>query len=131
MTQSLYEAIGGEAAVHAAVKIFYRKALADKRISRFFAGVDMDQLIIKQKAFLTMVLGGPNNYAGKDVRTGHAHMLKKGLNGTHVDAVVENLTSALKELDVKDSEIAKIAAIIVAIGHSVRNAKPQVATGGF
>ena len=125
MTQSLYEAIGGESAVNAAVDIFYRKALVDTRISRFFAGVEMDQLIIKQRAFLTMVLGGPNKYVGKDVRTGHAHLLKRGLDDTHVNAVVENLTEALNELHVKDEDIAKIASIIIAIGHSVRDVKPE------
>ena len=124
MVQSLYETIGGEPAVHAAVEIFYRKALADNRISRFFTGVDMDQLIIKQKAFLTMVLGGPNKYVGRDMRTAHAHVLKKGLNDAHVAAVVENLSSALKELGVKDREIAKVAAIITAIATSVRDVKP-------
>ena len=125
MTQSLYEAIGGESAVNAAVDIFYRKALVDTRISRFFAGVEMDQLIIKQRAFLTMVLGGPNKYVGKDVRTGHAHLLKRGLDDSHVNAVVENLTAALNELHVKDEDIAKIASIIIAIGHSVRDVKPE------
>ena len=124
MVQSLYETIGGEPAVHAAVEIFYRNALADNRISRFFTGVDMNQLIIKQKAFLTMVLGGPNKYVGRDMRTAHAHVLKKGLSEAHVAAVVENLSSALKELGVKDREIAKVAAIITAIATSVRDVKP-------
>ena len=117
MEQSLYETIGGEAAVHAAVEIFYRKALADNRISRFFIGVDMDHLITSQKAFLTMVFGGPNNYTGADMRTGHAHLVKKGLNDSHVDAVIENLASTLQELGVKDREIAKVALI----ANSVRN----------
>lgn len=123
MAQSLYETIGGEAAVHAAVEIFYRKALADDRISRFFIGVDMDHLITSQKAFLTMVLGGPNKYVGKDMRTAHAHVLKRGLSDVHVQAVVENLSSALQELGVKDREIAKVAAILTAIATSVRNTK--------
>ena len=43
MTQSLYEKIGGDAAVNAAVDIFYRKVLADDRINQFFEGVDMDK----------------------------------------------------------------------------------------
>lgn len=123
MTQSLYEIIGRDPVVNAVVESFYQKVLRDERISGFFAGVDMDRLISKQKAFLTMVLGGPNKYTGKDMRTGHAHLLKQGLNESHVDAVVENLSSALKESNVKEREIAKITAIIVAIAHSVRDAK--------
>lgn len=117
MTKSLYETLGGEAAVNAAVDIFYRKVLADQRINRFFESVDMDRQASKQKAFLTMVFGGPNNYTGKDMRTGHAHLVKMGLNDSHVDAVIENLGSTLKELGVKDAEIAKVAAI----ANSVRN----------
>ena len=33
---SLYDRIGGEAAVDAAVELFYRKVLNDYRINRFF-----------------------------------------------------------------------------------------------
>lgn len=117
MAQSLYEILGGEAAVNAAVEIFYRKVMADKRISRFFEGVDMERQIAKQKAFLTMVFGGPNNYTGTDMRTGHAHLVKKGLNDSHVDAVLENLASSLQELGVNDREIAKVTLI----ANSVRN----------
>ena len=38
---------------------FYRKVLADERISRFFDDVDMERQAAKQKAFLTMVTSGP------------------------------------------------------------------------
>jgi hemoglobin len=109
MAQSLYEQLGGEPAVNAAVDIFYRKMLADDRVSRFFEGVDMDGQAQKQKAFLTMVFGGPNKYSGKDMYEGHKHLLKMGLNDAHVDAVIENLGSTLKELGVKDDLIAQVA----------------------
>ena len=110
MTDSLFEKLGGETAVNAAVDIFYRKVLADDRIARFFEGVDMDAQASKQKAFLTMAFGGPNNYSGKDMRDGHAHLVKDGLNDTHFDAVVENLGATLKELGVSDDLIGEVAA---------------------
>ncbi|MGH1462444.1 MAG: group I truncated hemoglobin [Neptuniibacter sp.] len=112
---SLYERIGGEAAVDAAVDIFYRKVLADDRISHYFEDVDMDGQAAKQKAFLTMVFGGPHNYTGMDMREGHKHL--KGLNDTHFDAVLENLAGTLTELGVPESDIAEIAGI----GNSVRD----------
>lgn len=111
MTQSLYDQLGGEPAVNAAVDIFYRKMLSDDRVSRFFEGVDMDRQASKQKAFLTMVFGGPNKYTGKDMYEGHKHLIKMGLNDSHVDAVIENLGSTLKELGVKDELIAQVAAL--------------------
>ena len=108
---SLYEQIGGDAAVNAAVDIFYRKVLKDARINLFFTGVDMDRQAAKQKAFLTMAFGGPNNYSGLDMRRGHAHLVAQGLNDSHFDAVVENLGATLKELGVADTLIAQVAAI--------------------
>ncbi len=111
MSDSLYEQLGGEAAVNAAVDIFYRKVLADDRISKFFEGVDMGNQAAKQKAFLTMAFGGPHNYSGKDMRDGHAHLVAHGLNDAHFDAVMENLGATLKELNVPDELIAKAAAI--------------------
>ena len=93
---TLFEQLGGNAAVNAAVDIFYRKVLNDRRINRFFEGVDMEKQAAKQKAFLTMAFGGPHNYTGLDMRNGHAHLVKQGLNDSHVDAVIENLGATLK-----------------------------------
>ncbi len=111
MSESLFDRLGGEAAVNAAVDIFYRKVLADDRINEFFEGVDMEKQAAKQKAFLTMAFGGPNNYTGEDMRKGHAHLVERGLNDSHFDAVVENLGTTLKELGVSDDLIAEVAAI--------------------
>ena len=115
--KSLYERIGGEAAVDAAVDVFYRKVLADERINMFFEGVDMDKQRAKQKGFLTFAFGGPNSYTGKDMREGHAHLVAKGLNDSHFDAVMENLGATMKELGVPNDLIAEAAAI----AESVRN----------
>ena len=108
---TLYERIGGEAAVDAAVDIFYRKVLSDDRVNGFFDDVDMDGQIVKQKGFLTMIFGGPNNYTGKDMREGHKHLVANGLNDSHVDTIVEMLGETLKELGVADADIAEIAGI--------------------
>ncbi len=111
MSDNLFDKIGGEAAVNAAVDIFYRKVLRDDRISHFFDDVDMDRQAAKQKAFLTMALGGPNNYSGADMRHGHAHLVARGLNGAHFDAVMENLAATLQELNVPADLISQAAAI--------------------
>ncbi len=116
-TTTLYEQLGGEAADNAAVDIFYRKVLTDHRINRFFDGVNMAQQAAKQKAFLTMAFGGPHNYTGEDMRKGHAHLVKLGLDDSHFDAVMENLGATLAELNVPKELIAQVAAI----GESTRN----------
>lgn len=111
MAESLFNRLGGEAAVNAAVDIFYRKVLNDHRINRFFDNSDMDKQIAKQRAFLTMAFGGPNNYTGKDMRTAHAKMVDNGLNEDHFNAVMEHLGATLTELKVPAELIAEAAAI--------------------
>jgi hemoglobin len=108
---SVYERLGGAAAVNAAVDIFYAKVLADDRISHFFDGVNMVRQAQKQKAFLTMAFGGPNNYTGESMRQAHAQLVERGLNDSHVDAVVENLSATLSELGVAPGDIAEVKAV--------------------
>lgn len=97
---TIYEQIGGAGAMDAAVDVFYRHVLSDDRISHWFDDVDMERQAAKQKAFLTMAFGGPNNYTGLDMRKGHAHLVARGLNDTHFDAVCENLKRTMEELNV-------------------------------
>ena len=118
---SLYERLGGASALDAAVDIFYRKVLSDDRISDYFDDVDMDRQAAKQKSFLTMVTGGPAHYTGQDMRTGHAHLVTKGLNDSHVDAVIEHLAATLKELGATDGDIAEVGAVANSVRDDVLN----------
>jgi hemoglobin len=115
---SLYERIGGEAAVNAAVDLFYKKVLVDERINQFFDTVDMESQHVKQKAFLTMVFGGPNSYSGKDMREAHKHM---SLTEEHFNAVAENLVATLKELGVAEDDINSIVTIALSVKDDVLN----------
>lgn len=119
---TLYEQLGGEAAVNAAVDIFYRKVLGDHRINRFFDNTDIEKQAAKQKSFLTMAFGGPNNYNGADMRQAHAHLVQKlGLDDSHFDAVMEHLTGTLVELSVPQNLIDQVAAIAESTRHDVLN----------
>ncbi|CDZ79439.1 SynHb [Legionella massiliensis] len=111
MFESLFDRLGGQNAVNTAVDIFYRKMLLDERVNYFFDDIDMEQQILKQKGFLTMVFGGPNQYTGKNMQEGHRHLLERGLNDSHVDIVLEHLGATLKELGAHDEDIQKVATI--------------------
>ena len=111
MNDSLFESLGGAGAVDAAVDIFYRKVLSDDSISGFFDTTDMDDQRAKQKSFLTMAFGGPNEYTGKDMREAHAPLVEKGLNDSHFDAVAGHLQATLEELKVPADLIAQVMAI--------------------
>jgi len=121
MAESLYDRLGGAAAVDAAVDKFYEKVLADERINSFFANTDMTAQRGKQKAFLTVAFGGPANYSGKDMRKGHAHLLKDGLNDSHFDAVAENLQTTLEELGVAGDLVSETMALVETTRSDVLN----------
>lgn len=118
---ALYDEIGGEAAVDAAVDIFYRKVLSDDTISHFFDDVDMDRQAAKQKAFLTFAFGGPNHYTGKAMRQAHAHLVAQGLNEEHFTAVAGHLQATLEELKVPNPLIAQVMAIAASTHDDVLN----------
>jgi len=115
---SVYEKIGGAPAMDAAVDIFYRKVLADDRISHFFDSVDMEAQAAKQKAFLTMAFGGPNNYTGKDMREAHKHM---NLTEEHFNAVAESLVGTLNDLDVPQELIDEVVQVALSVKDDVLN----------
>ena len=66
----------------------------------------------KQKIFLAYAMGAPVKYTGKDLREGHTHLVEKGLNDSHFDAVAENLVNTLSELGVAQELIDQVVAIV-------------------
>jgi truncated hemoglobin YjbI len=121
MTQqaSLYDRLGGAPAVTKAAELFYRKVLQDPALAPFFDHVDMDGQIAKQAAFLTMALGGPNNYTGRDLRSAHARLA--GVNDEHFDRVVTHLGETLRELGVSEADIGSVAAVAAGARDDVLN----------
>jgi hemoglobin len=121
VAESLFEQLGGFPAVDAAVDIFYRRVLKDPRVARFFEDTDMDAQREKQKAFLSMVFGGPNEYQGKDLRNAHTKLVAQGLDDSHFDAVAEHLQATLERLDVPEPLVAQVMAIAASTRNDVLN----------
>jgi hemoglobin len=114
MTASLYERIGGEPAIMAAVNLFYTKVMEDSLTLPFFAGLEMKAQVQKQVAFMSRALGGPVEYHGRDLRSAHAKLVKEqGLGDAHFDAVAGHLQSTLEELGVDQAIVTEA---ITAIG---------------
>ncbi len=106
---SLFDRLGGAPAIQAATEIFYRKILADPLLASYFDDVDMDRQVAKQAAFLTLALGGPNNYTGRDLRDAHARLA--GIGDEHVNRVIVHLAATLRELGVPEADIAEVGAV--------------------
>lgn len=106
---SLYQKLGGQAAIDAAVEAFYVKVLADDRVKHFFDDVSMVKQRRKQKEFLSHALGGPLPWTGKDMRKAHEGM---GLTEAHFNAIAENLVATLKDLKISQELIDQVVAVV-------------------
>lgn len=115
---TLFEKLGGAAAVDLAVDKFYQRVLQDDRIKHFFADVDMVKQRAHQKAFLTYAFGGTDKYDGRYMRESHKELVEKqGLNSEHFDAVAEDLMETLKEMGLPEDLLAEVAAVAAAPQH--------------
>jgi hemoglobin len=112
-SRTLFDRIGGEAAVMAAVDLFYRKVLADELTRPFFDGLDIGAQTRKQVAFMTWAFGGPHEYRGRPLREAHAKLVReRGLADEHFDRVAEHLRATLVELGVEPPLVDEALAIV-------------------
>ncbi len=118
---SLYEKIGGEKAVEAAVDIFYSKVQSDPDLVPFFDGIDMARQKKMQQKFLTVAFGGPNNYSGNGMRKAHQRPVKQGLNEKHFDKVAGHLQQTLVQLNVPSDLVQEVMTIAASTKNDVLN----------
>ena len=96
-TVNVYQAIGGRAAVSAAVEGLYGRLLADPVLSRFFPG----GVAAKHRAYVVTILsealGGPERYRGPDLTKAHRSL---GITDADFDRTAVHLAATLDSLEV-------------------------------
>jgi hemoglobin len=102
---SIYDSIGGEPAVRAAVDDLYARLLADRQLAAFFTGADLQRLKAHQRAFIAAATGGPEIFAGRDMAAAHAGL---GIGDSDFDAVVGHLVGTLTALGVPGNTIRQV-----------------------
>ncbi|WP_428965412.1 group I truncated hemoglobin [Micromonospora fluostatini] len=111
-----FERIGGAGAVTAAVEAFYDRVLADPALAGYFTGIDMSGQRRHLAAMLTVVLGGPDTYAGRGLAEAH-HPL--GIPGDHYALVGAHLTATLTGLGVPADVLAHVDAVLAQVRDQV------------
>jgi hemoglobin len=112
---TLFEKLGGTAAVEQVVDKFYDRVLHDDRIKHFFDGVDMHRQRVHQRAFLAYAFGGTSHYNGRHLREAHKQLVEeKGLCSEHFNAVAEDLIATLQEMGIAQELIDEVAAVVAA-----------------
>lgn len=113
LANNLYVSVGGEKALQLLVDVFYRKILMDARVAHFFDKTDMPRLYKHQKMFMTMVLGGPDEYNGRSLGEAHRDLVQRhGLKEEHFDIVAGHLSAALMELGVEEDLRTQIMELV-------------------
>lgn len=113
MNDSLYDRIGGEPAIMAAVGLLYERLLADDLTRPFFEGMEITAQVKKQVAFMTHAFDGPAEYRGRDLREAHQHLVaNSGLGDAHFDAIKAHLAACLRELQLAEPTIAEVLQIV-------------------
>lgn len=113
---SVYEAIGGRAALTAAVDIFFGRLLADPVLGPFFPrGVGPIH-----RAYLVTILGealgGPERYRGPDVAAAHRGL---GIGDAHFDRTAGHLDATLDGLGVPRHLTDHIVGIVAGLRPAV------------
>ena len=119
---SLYDEVGGAAAIDAAVDGFYGKVLADPLLSPLFASMDMTAMRRKQKMFFAAVFKGEANGADGYMRIAHKRLVDDGLIGdAHFDAVALHLQATLEDLSVPGHLVQQIMTAAAGLRNAVLN----------
>jgi hemoglobin len=92
---SLYERVGGDAAIARLVDEFYLRILSDPELSTMFTGSPMSALTRMQREYFTAALGGPERYSGLSLREAHQG---RGITERQYARFAEHLLDTLREV---------------------------------
>ena len=106
---SLYDRLGGRAAIMAVVDQLIDNVRADRRISGFFAKTDTGHLKAGLVDQICAASGGPCRYAGMDMRAAHAG---RHITDADFDALVEDLVAALDHFNVPPREKTELLGLL-------------------
>lgn len=106
---SLYERLGGKAAIQKVVDTFVANVAQDARINSRFATTDIPRLKRHLVDQICEATGGPCTYTGRDMKTAHAGM---GITNAEFDALVEDLVAALNTHQVPQREQQELLALL-------------------
>lgn len=116
VTTTIYEQLGGNGGVKAAVTVFYNRVTNDDALSKWFDGVDLSRLRAHQRAFLAAALDGPQVFAGRNLADAHAGM---EITDEAFTLVCEHLAITLGDLGVADDVIEAVGVRLETLRTSV------------
>jgi hemoglobin len=107
--KTLFDRLGGMAAIEAVIDDFLGNVLADDRINKRFAETDAADLRQKLIDQVCEAAGGPCKYTGEDMVEAHKDM---NVTDAEFDALVEDLVRSLDAKGVGSSEKNELLGVL-------------------
>jgi len=108
---SIFERLGREQGIRAAVDDFYVRVVGDPELAHHFDGVDLRTLRAHQSALLVQVTGGPALYSGRDLAAAHDRL---DITPEDFDRVVGHLVATLADFGVSADDIGTVGEALIA-----------------
>src|SRR3954462_7482190 len=108
---AIFDRLGQEQGIRAAVDDFYERVVGDPALAHYFEGVDLRVLRGHQTALLVQVTGGPAAYSGRDLAIAHARL---GITPEDFDRVVGHLVATLSSFGVSAEDIGAVGEALTA-----------------
>jgi hemoglobin len=108
---SIFERLGRERGIRAAVDDFYERVVGDPQLAHHFDDVDLRVLRGHQSALLIQVTGGPATYSGRDLAVAHDHL---DITPEDFDRVVGHLVATLTAFGVSAEDIGAVGEALTA-----------------
>ena len=118
---TLYQRLGGAAAVEQIVDELSRRLLVDPRLGPAFADLNLDILQQHRAAYLAVILDGPEHYEGRSMREAHQPL---GLTADDMDAFLVVLRGVLDDAAVDADDASAIVRAIERLRPAIVAADP-------
>jgi len=105
MARSIFEKVGGFAAVSRVVMMFYDRVLESDILGPFFEDIDMPTLIDHQTKFVASLMGGPASYTDEQLRQIHQPI---AIDNAAMDDMVHLFRETLEAFDFDETDIAAL-----------------------
>jgi hemoglobin len=112
MTPSLYERLGQAAGIRAIVEDAVDRHAANPLLAPRFDGRDLARAKEMGTTFFCMGAGGPQTYAGRDLRTAHAGM---NISEQELVATIDDFVAAMQGHGVGPAEVNEVVGILFSL----------------
>ena len=106
MEKSVYDQIGGFAALRKLIVEFYNRVLDDDELAPIFVNSNMERVIDHQTKFFAMLFGGPASYTDDELKKIHDNIKIKN---EHFDLTKEHFIETLEDFDLNADHIDHVS----------------------